>query len=185
MVHTPYLLAMVLLSNPPGAADPPGLEAHHGVLQKPLQQLAVQMEILDSREFGYILARPEDFATDLHILRHRFHELANAPNVDDAARFPERAIANDLLAFNRAYRQHIDVRQPIELVHWWELRTALQETEHLYQVWDKVREARCDYYHVTVRRQALKSLRELVGDEAYYTAELPPAVPVWRFRSDD
>ena len=86
-----------------------------------------------------------------------------------------------LLAFNRAYRQHIDVRQPLELLNWWELRVALQETDHLYQVWDAVRDARCDYYYVTVRRLALKRLRDLVGEEAYYSSNLPPCVPLWRF----
>jgi hypothetical protein len=59
---------------------------------------------------------------------------------------------------------------------------ALQETDRLYQVWDAVRDARCDYYYVTVRRQALKRLRELIGDEAYYSASFPPCVPFWRFQ---
>src|SRR5438093_1541624 len=72
-------------------------------------------------------------------------------------------------------------RQPLELLNWWELRVALQETDHLYQVWDAVRDARCDYYYVTVRRLALKRLRDLVGEEAYYSSNLPPCVPLWRF----
>jgi hypothetical protein len=45
-----------------------------------------------------------------------------------------------------------------------------------------VRDARCDYYYVTVRRLALKRLRELVGDEAYYAGNLPPCVPIWRLQ---
>lgn len=185
MVFYPYLLAVVLLSNPPGGKDPPNLDAFQVSLQHPLQQVALQFEILDPREIRYILARSEDFVTDLQLLRRRYHELANAPPVIDSFRFPERDVVNDMLAFNRAYRQHIDVRQPVELVHWWELRTALQETEHLYQVWDQVRDARCDYYYVAVRRQALKKLRDLIGEEAYYTADLPPSVPSWRFRNAD
>jgi hypothetical protein len=32
-----------------------------------------------------------------------------------------------------------------------------------------------------VRRQALKQLRTLIGAEAYYTGQLPPHVPLWRF----
>ena len=62
------------------------------------------------------------------------------------------------------------------------LRVALQETDRLYQVWDKVRDARCPYYYVTVRRQALKQLRELVGEDSYYSGNLPPCVPLWHFR---
>jgi hypothetical protein len=34
---------------------------------------------------------------------------------------------------------------------------------------------------VTVRRQALKKLKEMIGDDAYTLGELPPYVPVWRF----
>ena len=76
--------------------------------------------------------------------------------------------------FNRAYRQHLGLRQPVELARWWDLRTALQETDHLYQVWDNVRDARCEYYYVTVRRQALKKLREMIGENAYYQGQMPP-----------
>ena len=98
----------------------------------------------------YVLARPEDFAADLKLLQRRYHELANAPPVADCLRFPDRATVSDLLAFNRAYRQQMDARQAIELVHWWEFREAVQEADRLYQVWDNVRDARCDYYYVTV-----------------------------------
>jgi hypothetical protein len=31
-----------------------------------------------------------------------------------------------------------------------------------------------------VRGQALQELRQLVGARAYYTAQLPPHVPLWR-----
>jgi hypothetical protein len=179
------VLAMALLTAPPGAPDPRDAARLFEVLKGPMQSLAVKWEILDAREVRYILARQEDFAADLNLLRRRYHDLANAPALADSQRFPDRAVVNDLLASNRAYRQHVDVRQPLELIHWWDLRTALQETDHLYQVWDAVRDARCDYYYVTVRRQALKRLRELIGEEAYYSANLPPVVPLWRFHKMD
>ena len=182
MLPLDYLLAMVLLAAPAGAAEPADLPEMFPALRLPLQGLAVACEILDPREVRYILARQEDFTADLNLLRRRYHELATAPAVDDALRFPERTTINELLAFNRSYRQYIDVRQSLELVHWWELRVALQETDRLYQIWDSVRDARCPYYYVTVRRQALKRLRELVGEESYYSGQLPPCVPLWRFQ---
>ena len=86
-----------------------------------------------------------------------------------------------MLAFNRAYRQHLDNRQAMELSNAWELHEMLVEADRLYQIWDLVRDTRCDYYYVTVRRQALKKLKELIGDQAYYSGCLPPHVPVWRF----
>jgi hypothetical protein len=181
MVPFDTVLAVALLTAAPGSPAPAGIQDMFPVLRGPLQALALRWEILDPREVRYILARQEDFAADLNLLRRRHGELKNVPSVGDSQRFPERAAVNDLLAFNRAYRQHIDVRQPLELLNWWELRVALQETDHLYQVWDAVRDARCDYYYVTVRRLALKRLRDLVGEEAYYSSNLPPCVPLWRF----
>jgi hypothetical protein len=156
--------------------------ALYATLAPSLQSTAIQWEILDPREVRYVLARPQDFCSDVKLLARRYRDLADAPSLHDCLRFPDRATINDLLAFNRAYRQHIDVRQPVELVHWWELRAVLQETDQLYQIWDTVRDARCEYYYVTVRRQALKRMRDLLGDEAYYSGRLPPHVPLWRFQ---
>jgi hypothetical protein len=59
---------------------------------------------------------------------------------------------------------------------------ALKETDSLYQVWDSVRDARCEYYYITVRRQALKRLQQMIGPDAYNAANLPPHVPLWRFQ---
>ncbi len=182
MLPLDYLLAAILLSAQPGAPEPANLQALFPAVRLPMQTLAVQWEILDPREVRYILTRPEDFSSDLKLLRRRYQDLAGAPCVADGYRFPERATVNELLAFNRAFRQYVDVRQPVELTHWWELRNTLQETDHLYEIWDKVRDARCDYYYVTVRRQALLRLRELVGPEAYYSGSLPPCVPSWHFQ---
>lgn len=182
MFSLDYVLALALLTAPadiPEGSDAARAYAH---TRTTVQALAVQWEILDPREVRYILARPDDFVADLVLLRHRFQELAGAPALVDSLRFPERDLVNEFLASNRAYQQHLGVRQPVELAHWWELRAAVQETELLYQVWDKVRDARCEYYYVTVRRQALKDLRGLIGDEAYYSAKLPPAVPLWRYQ---
>ncbi len=180
-----YLLAVALLTASPDAPDPAAGPDTYAALRPTLQALSLQWEILDPREVRYVLTRPEDFASDLKLLRRRYRDLANAPPLHDCVRFPDRNLVNDLLAFNRSYRQHLDARQAMELTHWWELREALQEADRLYQIWDTVRDARCDYYYVTVRRQALKRLKEMVGEEAYYSSNLPPHVPVWRFQKID
>ena len=182
MLPLDYLLALALLTGAPDSVELKEPRQLFPALRLPCRVLAVELEILDPREVRYILARAEDFAADLKLLRRRYHELATAPMADDALRFPDRGTVNELLAFNRRYRQLIDVRKPLELVHGWELRVALQETDRLYQIWDKVRDARCPYYYVTVRRQALKRLREMVGEDSYYSGNLPPCVPLWCFR---
>jgi hypothetical protein len=184
MLPLDYLLAVALLTSGSQADVPTSLNGLTSV-RPALQALAVSREVLDPRETRYVLTQPGEFATDLKLLRRRNCELADAPPLHDCLRFPDRAMINDLLAFNRAYRQHLDNRQALEQTYWWELREAVQETERLYQVWDTVRDARCDYYYVTVRRQALKKLRETLGEDAYWSGCLPPHVPVWRFARID
>lgn len=181
MIGFESLLALALLTTPPEAGAAPAVEMYLP-LRPAIQAVAVQLEILDPREVRYILARPEDFQADLNLLRRRYRELADAPLVSDSLRFPHREAINEMLSFNRAYRQYIDSRQSVELPHWWEHQATLQETEQLYQIWDTVRDSRCEYYYVTVRRQALKRLREQLGEHAYYSGQLPPYVPVWRFQ---
>jgi hypothetical protein len=180
-----YALAVALLTAPPDKVELPVAAEEFATVGPTLQSLAITWEVLDPREVRYVLTRPEDFGADLQLLRRRYRELEDAPPLCDCLRFPNRTFINDLLSFNRAYRQHLDCRQALDLIYWWELHEALQESDRLYQIWDTVRDARCDYYYVTVRRQALKKLREAIGPEAYYAGCLPPHVPIWRFARID
>jgi len=184
MFSLDYVLAVALLTADPELTDNATADAF-AATRPTLQAMAISWEVLDPREVRYVLTRAEDFCTDLKLLRRRYRELGDAPPLDDCLRFPDRAVVNDLLSFNRAYRQHLDCRLSLELTHWWELRECVQEADRLYHIWDLVRDARCDYYYVTVRRQALKKLRETVGEQAYYSGNLPPHVPVWRFARID
>ena len=119
-----YALAIALLASPETAE----VSATEGLatVRPTLQALAISWEFLDPRECRYVLTRAEELGTDLKMLRRRFQELADAPPLHDCMRFPDRALINDLLAFNRAYRQHLDSRQSVEVVHWWELREKYQ-----------------------------------------------------------
>ncbi len=180
-----YLLAVALISGSPEAEVPPEAAAEFAAVRPTLKSLAVAWEVLDPRETRYILKQADSFPTDLKLLRKRRRDLADAPPLHDCMRFPDRALINDLLAFNRAYRQHLDSRQPVDVTYTYELHEALREADRLYQVWDTVRDARCEFYYVTVRRLALKKLRDSRGQQAYYSGALPPHVPVWRFTRID
>jgi hypothetical protein len=180
-----YVLAVALLAAPPETTEMPGAADAFATVRPTLQALAIAWEVLDPREVRYVLTRSEDFISDLKLLRRRHQDLAEAPPLHDCMRFPTRDLINDLLSFNRAYRQHLDSRQTLDMTYWWEVHETLQEADRLYQIWDTVRDARCDYYYVTVRRQALKKLRDTVGYQAYYSGALPPHVPVWRFARID
>ncbi|VTR99920.1 hypothetical protein [Tuwongella immobilis] len=177
-----YVLATALLVAPPGTPELPPDANRWPAVQAALHQVAMEWEILDKRETRYVLARLEDYENDLNLLRRRHQELKDAPRVGDSNRFPDRSAVNDLLTFNRAYRRHLDSRQTIETDRSSMLQLAMRETDRLYQIWDSVRDARCEFYYVTVRRQALKRLQELLGPEAYYSGNLPPHVPLWHFQ---
>jgi hypothetical protein len=181
MTGADLVLATILLTTPPGTPECSPPEDRFPTLRDAIHQVAVEWEILDPRETRYVMTKPEDFCTDLNMLRRRYREFADAPRVDEAFRFPDRATVNELVRFNRAFRKHLDQRQQFEIDRAEALRNVMWETDRLYQVWDAVRDARCEFYYVTVRRHALKKLRTLVGEDDYRTATLPPNVPTWRF----
>jgi hypothetical protein len=181
MLYFKYALAAALLTAPPDSIELTDAAGVHGALASALKAVAIDWEILDPRENRYVLAQPEEFPADLKLLQGRYRELVNAPRLEECARLPERKLVIELMAFNRAYRNDVAIRLTLDTVHEEELRAALTETDQLYRIWDAVRDARCDYYYITVRRQALQQLRDLVGAPAYYSGVLPPHVPVWRF----
>lgn len=176
------VLAAALLTAPADTPETPPPPEQWAGLQAALHATAVTWEILDPRETRYVLARPEDFDADLNLLRRRRAELADAPKVGDAGRLPGRDTVNEFIRFNRAYRKGLEARQVWEADRADRIGEAVAETDRLYQVWDAVRDARCEFYYVTVRRQALAKLKAAVGPEAYETGALPPYVPEWRFR---
>lgn len=147
---------------------------------KAIQKWALKNQILDPRENRYVLSHAADFKADWKLLIGRYRELKNAPYVQEADRWPERSLVNEMMTFNRAYRSDIIGRLALDTIHEEELRATLTEIDQLYRIWDAVRDARCDYYYITVRRQALENLRTLIGDQAYYSGTLPPYVPIWR-----
>ena len=171
--------AMVLLTAAPQHPLPTIRAEEWPALQACMQQLAYQWQILDPREER--LLRQDELATDLIVLRRRYRELADAPSLYDCIRFPEKALAVECLSFNRAYRKAIEKRLPLENDQAIAIKEILRETDELYKIWDALRDARCEIYYVPVRRQALKQLRNLIGPEAYYSGQLPPHVPLWRF----
>lgn len=147
-----------------------------------LQLAGLHLELIDPRERPYLFMRHEDFEADLRTVRRRAMDLRDAPPLHDAMMLPDRELVSAMLTFNRTYREHLAAQLDLERVYWWPIREAIGETDHLYLVWDAARDARCEYYHVHVRRQSLAKLREMIGPAAYAAGTLPPHVPVWRFQ---
>ncbi len=185
MFAVKYALAGALLSAPPDSValsdargDP---AAWHGFLAGAVRHLAVERELFDPREITILLHDPRQFAADLKELQRRQLEFADAPKVEECRRFPQRSQIQEWLTHNRSYRNDLAARLALDTLHAEELQAAIWETDQLHRIWDTLCDARRDYYYVTVRREALKQVRELVGLQAFYSGQLPPYVPLWRF----
>ncbi|OWK36313.1 hypothetical protein [Fimbriiglobus ruber] len=181
MTGADLVLAAILLTTAPGTPETVPPPDRFPAMRDAVHQLGIEWEILDPRETRYVLTRPEEYSGDLDMLRRRYRELADAPRVADSMRFPDRSQVNELVRFNRAFRKYLDQRQQFETDRAPTLREVIAETDRLYQVWDSVRDARCEFYYVTVRRHALKKLRDQIGENDYLAGTLPPNVPMWRF----
>jgi len=183
---SPYscLIAINLLTTPPDVPVRPPLPADWSDLREALVSISIQWEILDQRETRYVFARIEDFDDNLELVRHRFRDLAGAPQISDCWRFPDHDSVNEFISFNRSYRHFLDGRQLVDQDRGTVFYATIHETDELFQVWDTLRDARCEYYFVTVRRQALARLRSMIGDSDYQVGQLPPCVPLWRFENE-
>jgi hypothetical protein len=180
-----YLVAAALLAAPPGSDDPPASADLYMQLAPTMHELAVGWEILDPRESRYLLARKDDFKSDINLLRQRFHELVDAPFLPDCMRFPPRQVVSELLSFNRGYKEHLERCRIAGTTPDPRFDSMLAEVDRLYQIWDAIRDSRCEYYYITVRRQALKKVRDAIGEEAFYNGNFPPHVPLWHFKRID
>lgn len=176
------LTAIILITSIPGTPEPVPSEETFPAIREAVHKVAIEWEILDSRETSYIFAKRSDFESDLNLLRRRHQDFKDAPRLEESNRLPERRIVNELVQFNRAYRKHLVDRHQLELDRAEAYEVVMVETDRLYKVWDAVRDANCSFYYVTVRRQAMARLREMIGEDDYRNMNLPPNVPTWRFR---
>jgi hypothetical protein len=183
MSASDLILAAALLTAPVDTPEQAPTEENWVAVRDAIHKIAIDWEIMDSRESRYLLASRDDFAADLNLLRKRFADLADAPKLAECHRLPDRHTVNELIKFNRAYRKHLEERQVWELDRADLFHNAIQETDRLHRQWDAIRDAQCEFYYVTVRRAALKKLREGIGAEAFVTGQMPQFVPAWRFAS--
>lgn len=181
MTASDLLLAVMLLSAPIGAHEVPPTAERWPAIRDSLQQTAVDWEILDPREKRYVLIKLEDFQEDLDFLRKRRAELAEAPHLFECNRLPDRNTINDYIRFNRAFRKNLETRLAWEADRAAFIVSVISENERLYRIWDAIRDARSEMHYVSTRRQALLKLRDMIGPDAYESAQSPPYVPDWRF----
>lgn len=157
------LLAAALVTGP-SDADP----ALADILRPQIIAVSLAAEIVDPRETSWVT---------LGDLRCRWSDLADAPPPSDAERFPDEMFVRRALDLNRARRLRLSDRLAVDLIFAEGLRAEIAELDRRYEVWDSLRDARQQYYHVQVRRIALRRLREMIGDEGYAMGRMPRAVP--------
>jgi hypothetical protein len=181
MSPTDLLFAAMLLSAPVGAPEVPPVPERWPVVRDSLRQTAVEWEILDPRETGYVLAKLEDFQEDLNFLRKRRGDLREAPRVVESNRLPDRETINNCIKFNRSFKTNMEMRILWEADRADFIREVINENERLYKIWDAIRDAKSSLHYVTTRRLALQKLRDIIGPDAYASGDAPPYVPEWRF----
>jgi hypothetical protein len=184
MSATDLFLAATLLAAPVGTPEPVPSDERWPVVREAIHKTAIEWELMDPREAPYILAARDDFDSDLNLLRKRYAELHDAPRLSESHRLPDRGTIYELIKFNRAYRKYLERRLAWEADRADMFHEAIRETDRLYRQWDAVRDSQCDFYYVTVRRSALKRLRDAIGEEAFAAGTLPPYVPEWRFATE-
>lgn len=178
--HDEAFAASVLLSAPGSPIEcPPAWEFPAKSLA--IKVVAVRWEIMDPREGRYTLAVSSDWPRDIDLLRRRRLDLADAPRLEDAERFPSRERLNELCSFNRKFRKHVEELWELEIDRRPYYEEVMRECDYHYLLIDRIRDYRCEFYYSSVRRNAAKSYRELVGESVWYSGGIPPAWPEWRF----
>lgn len=162
------VLAAVLATSSPELPIDRETELWAEAIRPQLTAVAIGAEVVDAKEGSVGLA----------VIRDRFRQYGSMPTLADCNRFPPRALLNEWLAENRKYRQELLTRLAIDRVHEHELRGAIEECDTLYAMHDALRDASCEYYYVTVRRESLDRVRRLIGERAYYAGALPPPIPI-------
>lgn len=105
------------------------------------------------------------------------------PPLTDLNFFPCYDFVVEQRESNCKYRKFVEEKLTIWEKHnanYW--RKVFYETKYCYRCWDALYDAQGGFCEEEdYRRQALRRLRQLIGEEAYYKGLIPPPVPIWRF----
>jgi hypothetical protein len=181
MQPSDLLLAIALLSAPVGTPEQVPDSSRWPVMSAAIRWVAIDWEIMDEREvFGMMSSG--SFQYDIDFLRKRRIDLADAPKLNDSCWLPERQFANNNCHFNAVYRKHLEKRLIWEPDRFETISAVIAEADHLYQIWDAIRDAKGELNYVAGRRFALAKLKRLMSEEDWQACVLPPYVPDWRFQ---
>lgn len=105
----------------------------------------------------------------------------------DLGRFPPMAVVSERVRFAREHGAWLT--EQARMQGWqggyWPQRCA--EARELYLAWEALYDAHAGggNWPRDTRLKALHDLRYFLGRDAYWQGQMPPCVPVWRFRWRD
>lgn len=178
------VLAAGLLLAPAGTVDPIPSEDRWPAVSAALIQAGVNLEILDEREgnghwinFGeeaepYFTSR-EHFQADLDSIRNRKPDLDTCPRLADGAWLPAHQSA-------------------VALSHYWSTRAAkfrqlaawhtdradqyqphIATADQRFHLWEEIAYSKAEHIYIPARRESLRAVRKLIGDDAWNVRRLP------------
>lgn len=175
------IFAVSLLLAPAGTPEQTPPPERWAEVTGAIHRVAIDWEIMDKRECRYICGEPNDYQSDLDLLRRRRVEYADLPRLNDGAWLPRGPVVDTYIEFNRDHLKHLDKRLIFEPDRADLLLKAICETQKLYGVLDGIREGTSELSYVTSRRKALGRVRDRIGQDAWDKCVLPECVPSWTF----
>jgi len=155
-----------------------------------LFRIGLKLELVDMREewaffdAGGERYDPQDviFNTDLSWLQYRWRKFRDAPHLGSLNMFPPKDVIESGLEFNQEYLSYMEARMEIDFIsRRADYQVIIDEINDLSFTWELLREAQTEYYNISERRSKLIEIRRRIGYDKYYSGELVPCVPIWRF----
>jgi hypothetical protein len=148
-----------------------------------LTQVCLEIEIMDKRE-SYMFVKREEIPSDIRIMAGRYYNLKDAPRLSECIKLPTKEFAAEAINFNRKINTMLTNRAALETDRADGFKEAITDNEKLYKLWDAVRDARCEFYYVTVRRLAMKKIIDAIGEENFDLGKLPLPAPEYLFQEE-
>lgn len=183
MTTTDWLIAWLVIVSPDSIKDTSVIYAAMPLLRAPIVAIAIDLEIIDQRECRNKFVSAADFKSDLEQLQKSYRVFCDMPMSQKANVLPSNGEIRNATFLNRAYRQYLSDRLKCDSLNVERIVELINETDALYAVWDAASDARCEYYYVWVRREALQKIRELIGPECFSRGIMPFYLPVHQFET--
>lgn len=161
------LLAFAILTNPANTE----VDRIQVAMAAPyLIEIAVVLELVDYRELEYV--RRDTYFLGI-TLPDRYRQLQDAPSFNDWYRF-EIKDSQSKIDFNRNSKTAIGavMRESAEK------NKIMEHFDRLHMIWILINEINNVDYYMPIRREALKNLKEAIGEESYYRSSVPNCVPI-------